>query len=284
MTATGCRQEFGERQAGTLAPSAAGYGCGPSMKAYIIRHSAFCIEADFRAHCLAAGPGQDADQARNAGAGLAMEVYQGCDLLAAQEELSVSSLVDVSAPGAAAVAPVPSCKMYRDCNWGRGLRDLPIRALYYAGGTRNTHSTDILRRRLKPCASLGCSTHCRRTVPPSMSTNKFISELCRFMGGGEAGLGWPHQRVGGRRRRNTRRGEAALPAATALDAPHRPSQVRPDPTSPNRSVLACAVLERLSCFFSADRVQLQEAEGSSRFWWLRFWAMGNASEHRRVQS
>ncbi len=132
MTVTGCGHELGERQAGTLRRRSAGYGCGPSMKAHIIRHSAFCIEADFRTHCLAAGPGQDADQARNAGAGLAMEVYQGCDLLAAQEELSVSSLVDVSAPGVAAVAPLPSCEMYRDCNWGTGLRDLPIRDLYYA--------------------------------------------------------------------------------------------------------------------------------------------------------
>ncbi len=56
------------------------------------------------------------------------------------------------------------------------------------------------------------------------------------------------------------------------------------PLALNRSALACAVLERLSYFLSAHRVQLQEAEGSSRFWWLRFWAMRNASAHRRVRS
>ncbi len=48
---------------------------------------------------MSAGAGLDEDQERNAVAGLAMEVYLGMELLAAQEELSVSSLVDISAPG-----------------------------------------------------------------------------------------------------------------------------------------------------------------------------------------
>lgn len=51
-----------------------------------------------------AGAGLVEDQERDAAAGLAMEVYLGTELLAAQEELSVSSLVDVSAPGVASSA------------------------------------------------------------------------------------------------------------------------------------------------------------------------------------
>ncbi len=79
-------------------------------------------------------PKQIADaciEARKAGAGLAMEVYQGSELLAAREQLSVTGLVDVSAPGEAwrrilCPAPSPSgptfqqkCELSRNrhCGW-----------------------------------------------------------------------------------------------------------------------------------------------------------------------
>lgn len=49
---------------------------------------------------MATGEGlDDASRAQAAGLGLAMEIYQGEQLLAAQRELSISSLVDLSSHG-----------------------------------------------------------------------------------------------------------------------------------------------------------------------------------------
>jgi hypothetical protein len=56
-------------------------------------------------HLDGAGAGlEDPGRAQSAGAGLSMDVWQGEKLLAAQQELTVSSLVDLSAPGESACA------------------------------------------------------------------------------------------------------------------------------------------------------------------------------------